>query len=132
MTSTVLVGTTSAVSSAALAQLPSPKRLGASTSAGTSVVVATWALQRYPADFIGERFYVASSASIAFADSLGVGVAAGRTGGLLLLTPSTLAPEVSAYYSAHKADAVTTRIVGGIGTLPPTVYNAIKALVGAP
>jgi len=130
--STVLIGTASSVSAVAASQLPAATRLQASTAPGTSVQVATWATTNYPTDFIGERYYIASSQSDKFADSLGVGVPAGRSGGLLLLTAPALSPEISAYYTAHRADATTTKIVGGTATIPNSAMTAIKALVGAP
>lgn len=137
VTGTVVVGTTTAISSAAAAQLPEPTRVSASGSSAMSVAVANWAIKNHPgrADntgFFGERFFVASNASTTYADSLGVGAVAGRHGGLLLLTTPTLAPEVSAYYKAHPADATVTRVVGGPATLPQPVITAIKSIVGAP
>ena len=129
--STVVVGTGAAVSATALAQLPGPSRVGATGSSAASVAIANWATSRYPADFNGERFYVASNSSAAYADSLGIGAAAARHGGLLLLTPKTLASPVAAYYRAHASTALTTLVVGGPGTLPTSVIAAIKKLVGA-
>ncbi len=131
-TRTVVVGSSSAVSSATLAKLPAATRIAGADAPATSVAVAKWAIARYPSDFRGERYWVASSSSAAFSDSLGVGAAAGRTSGLLLLTPKTLAPSVSAYYSANKADAAVTTVVGGPVTLPTSLLTAIKRLVGAP
>jgi len=131
-TRTVVVGSSSAVSNAALAKLPAAKRISGADAPATSVAVATWAIATYPTDFLGERYWVASSSAVSFADSLGIGAAAGHTGGLLLLTPTTLAPSVSAYYSANSADAAMNTVVGGPAVLPTTVLTAIKQLVGAP
>jgi len=131
-THTVVVGSKASVSSAVLAKLPAAVRLSGTDAPATSVAVARWAIATYPADFRGERYWVASSASGSFADSLGIGAAAGHTSGLLLLTPAKLAPSVSAYYSANKADAAVTTVVGGPAVLPSSLLTAIKRLVGAP
>ena len=131
-TRTVVIGSSSAVSNATLAKLPAAKRIAGADAPATSVAVATWAIATYPDDFLGERYWVASSSTVSFADSLGIGAAAGHTSGLMLLTPTTLAPSVSAYYRANSADAAVTTVVGGPAALPTNVLTAIKRLVGAP
>lgn len=129
-TSTVVVGGTASVSDAAKAKLPGASRISARTSAGVAVELAEWATRTYPSDFPLEGFYLASNS--AYADGLGVGAAAANTGSLLLLTPPALAPETRAYYTAHHDEAVTTRVVGGPATLPDSVMNSVRSIVGAP
>ena len=131
-TRTIVVGSTSAVSGTTLAKLPAARRISGADAPATSVAVARWAIANYPSDFLGEHYWVASSSAVSFADSLGIGAAAGHTSGLLLLTPATLAPTVSAHYSAYSADAAVTTVVGGPAVLPTSLLNAIKQLVGAP
>jgi len=131
-TRTVVIGSSSSVSNAAIAKLPAATRIAGADAPSISVAVATWAIATYPGDFRGERYWVASSSAGSFADSLGIGAAAGHTGGLLLLTPTTLAPSVAAYYRANSADAAVNTVVGGPAALPNTLLTAIKRLVGAP
>jgi len=131
-TRTVVIGSSKAVSSATLASLPTATRITGVAAPSTSVAVATWARATYPDEFLGERYWVASSSAGSFADSLGIGAAAGHTSGLLLLTPTTLAPSVTAYYSANSADAAVNTVVGGPAALPTTLLTTIKRLVGAP
>jgi len=131
-TRTVVIGPSKAVSSATLASLPAATRITGVAAPSTSVAVATWARATYPDEFLGERYWVASSSAASFADSLGIGAAAGHTSGLLLLTPTTLAPSVTEYYSANSADAAVNTVVGGPAVLPTTLVTTIKRLVGAP
>jgi len=130
VTSTVLVARASTVSGAARAQLPSATRISASTAAGVGNVLATWVQDRYPADFSGERVYLANAS--AWNKSLGLGAAAAAQGAVVLTTGTSLSGAVKSYYTVNSEVAVRTRVIGGSSTIADSAVSAIKKLVGAP
>ncbi len=124
-TSTLIVGSTASVSTAASRQLPGvKKRITGSTA------LAAWATATYPKDFSGERIYLANSS--AWATALGVPAAASHKGGLVLLTPARLASSVKSYYTAQSEIAVTTKVVGSSRLVWNSSVATIKGIVGAP
>jgi lactocepin len=130
VTSTVLVARTSTVSNTAKGQLPSATRISASSSAGVGTALASWATAKYPADFSGERVFLANPA--AWDKNLGLGAEAARQGELVLTTGKTIAGSVKSYYTLNSEVAVRTRVIGGASTIANSAVTAIKKLVGAP
>jgi hypothetical protein len=124
-TSTLIVGSTASVSTAAASKLPgSNKRIIGSTA------LADWATATYPEDFSGERIYLANSS--AWATALGVPAAAAHKGGLVLVTPAQLASSVKGYYAARSEIAVTTKVLGSSHFVWSSSVATIKGIVGAP
>jgi putative cell wall-binding protein len=130
VTSAILVARTSTVSGKAKGQLPSAKRIGASSSAGVGTALATWATTTYPADFSGERVFLANPG--AWDKSLGLGAEAARQSALVLTTGKTLPGPVKSYYDANSEVAVRTRVIGSSSTIANSAISAIKNVVGAP
>ena len=130
VTTTLLVARTSTVNGSAMAQLPGTTRVTASSSAGVGTTLAAWATSHYPADFSGERVFLANPSL--WDKSLGLPAEAAREGALVLTTGRTLSAATKTYYTAHAVVAVRTRVIGSSATIADSTVSAIKKLVGAP
>jgi hypothetical protein len=129
-TTTLLVAQTGTVPDSVKQQLPGATRITSASWAGVGTALAAWATSRYPADFSGERIFLANPGP--WSKSIGVPAAAAREGALVLTTGNTLAAPVSAYYKANSEVAVRTRVMGGASTIADAVVAAIRKIVGAP
>jgi S1-C subfamily serine protease len=122
VTETIVVGSTLAISSSVMQQLPQPKRVSGTTASATAVAVS----QNYLPE--ATHFYV--SRSDLFPDALAGAALAAKTKGAILLTASRALDQATRLFLEAKKDAVTeTVLLGGPVAVSSTVENQVLNII---
>jgi len=129
-TSSLVVGPGAKVSGAARLSLPASTRVSGASATEDTTLLARWATSHYPADFSGERLYLASSSL--WTNGLGLPAAAAQKGTLVLATGYSLTTPVKNYYVANSEIAVTTRVIASSSTISNSTITSVSSIVGAP
>jgi len=131
-TGAIAVGGTAAVSANVVAELEAISGAGTvdrwfgANRFATAVAIANEAEAAAMADFT----YVGVANGMNFPDALAGGPIAGSYGGVMILvTPTTVPAESSAFFTANAAAIQTVEIYGGTGAVSDGVLNAITALL---
>jgi len=120
-----IAGSTAAVAApvqTAVAALPgmTVRRVSGANRYATTAAVAGWGIDRglVTSDFIG------LATGVNFPDALGGGVAAGKRGGILLLTaPAALSPETRTFMLARGTKTSALRVFGSAAGVSENAYN---------
>jgi len=121
-TKTAVIGGTSSISDATMAQLPSPTRVAGTNRYTTALKVSDYFFASIPKDAV----FIASGADANLSDAL-AGGALGRI--MILTTPSPLQPDTQ-FWLRGNPEVGAFYVLGGTGAVTDGTLGQIKAAVG--